>query len=229
MAPASDVAASAWWTVALALTVRGGSLGALGAGAAVSAAVLSRPNLAPIAVMLGGFWIWRTVRGAGEGRPVILPLALFAGAAVPGCLAVAAINQYLAGIAVPFRLRARRGAVSTGERRSELDRYPRWLVQTQTLFIRRRWRHCSFARGRRQISGLFALIASWLLSVAAVVWLSYLYIPFGRTSDLPLPLPAYRRCSCSVAVTIEVLPRDCPRPCARAAAALIVCPRWPAG
>jgi asparagine N-glycosylation enzyme membrane subunit Stt3 len=46
MAPASDVAATAWWTVALALTVRGGSLGALGAGAAVSAAVLTRGRCA---------------------------------------------------------------------------------------------------------------------------------------------------------------------------------------
>ena len=153
MAPASDVAATAWWTVALALTVRGGSLGALGAGAAVSAAVMTRPNLVPIARGAGGFWIWRHGPWSRrEDRPVVLPLALFAGAAVPGCLAVAAINQYLYGSPVRFGYEPVDVLYQLANAGPNLDRYPRWLVQTQTPFILLALAAPFFAGGRRQRS-----------------------------------------------------------------------------
>jgi hypothetical protein len=228
MAPASDVAATAWWTVALALTVRGGPLGALGAGGAVSAAVLTRPNLVPIAVVLGGFWIWRTVREAGEGRPAVLPLALFVGAALPGCLAVAAINQYLYGS--PFRSGYEPVEVlyQLANAGPNLDRYPRWLVQTQTPFILLALAAPFFAWGRRQRSPLLAVDrVVLLLSVAAVVGLSYLfYLPFGRDewTYLRFLLPAYPPLLVlSVAVAIEVLDLAIARDHARTAAALIAC------
>jgi hypothetical protein len=73
MVPASDVAAAAWWTTALALTIRGGSMAALGAGAAVSVAVLTRPNLVPLTIVVGLFQIWRVVRG---DRNAVRALAL---------------------------------------------------------------------------------------------------------------------------------------------------------
>jgi hypothetical protein len=216
MAPASDVAAAAWWTVALALTVRGGSLEALGAGAAVSAAVLTRPNLVPLAVVLGVCWLWRAFRAAAGERRAILPLALFAGAALPGCLAVAAINQYLYGSPLRSGYEPVEVLYQLANAGPNLDRYPRWLMQTQTPFI------------------LLALAApvfvrrSWLLlSFAAVVLLSYLfYLPFGREEWIYLRflLPAYPPLLVlSVAVTIETLGMAIARDRARAAAALIVC------
>ena len=228
MAPASDVAATAWWTVALVLTVRGGSLAALGAGVAVSAAVLTRPNLVPIAVVLGGFWIWRAIRGASEGRPVVLPLALFAGAAVPGCLAVAAINQYLYGSPLRFGYEPVDVLYQLANAGPNLDRYPRWLVQTQTPFILLALAAPFFARGRRQRSPHFALDrVVLLLSVAAVVWLSYLfYLPFGRDewTYLRFLLPAYPPLLVlSVAVTIEVLGLAIVRDGARITATVIAC------
>jgi hypothetical protein len=228
MAPASDVAATAWWTVALALTVRGGPLGALGAGAAVSAAVLTRPNLVPIAVVLGGFWIWRAVRGAGDGRPVILPLALFAGAALPGWLAVAAINQYLYGSSFRFGYEPVEVLYQLANAGPNLDRYPRWLVQTQTPFMLLALAAPFFAFSRRQRSLLFTVDrVVLLLSAAAVVWLSYLfYLPFGRDewTYLRFLLPAYPPLLVlSVAVTIEVLGFAIASDRARTAAALIVC------
>ena len=228
MAPASDVAATAWWTVALALTVRGGSLGALGAGAAVSAAVLTRPNLVPIGVVLGGFWMWRTVRGADEGRRRLLPLTLFVAATVPGCFAVAAINQYLYGSPFRFGYEPVEVLYQLANAGPNLDRYPRWLIQTQTPFILLALAAPFFAYGRRQGSRRFAVDrVVLLLSVAAVVWLSYLfYLPFGRDEWIYLRflLPAYPPLLVlSVAVTIEVLGLAIARDGARTAAALIVC------
>ena len=228
MAPASDVAATAWWTVALALTVRGGSLRALGAGAAVSAAVMTRPNLLPIGVVLGGFWIWRTMRGAGETGARVLPLALFACAAVPGCVAVGAINQYLYGSPVRFGYEPVDVLYQLANAVPNLDRYPRWLVQTQTPFILLALAAPFFAGAPREVSRLFAVDrVVLLLSVAAVVWLSYLfYLPFGRDewTYLRFLLPAYPPLLVlSVAVTIEVLGLAIRRDRVRTAAALIVC------
>lgn len=49
--PMSDVPAAAWWMLALALAPRRGRLAALAAGLAVTMAVLTRPNLAPLAIV----------------------------------------------------------------------------------------------------------------------------------------------------------------------------------
>jgi hypothetical protein len=222
MAPASDVAATAWWTVALALTVRGGSLEAFGAGAAVSAAVLTRPNLAPLGIVLGVCWVWRAFRGADRGRRAILPFALFAGAALPGCLAVASINQYLYGSPLRSGYEPVEVLYQLANAGPNLDRYPRWLMQTQTPFILLALAAPFFAdrRGGRQRSWL-------LLSFAVVVLLSYLfYLPFGREEWIYLRflLPAYPPLLVlSVAVTIETLSVAIARERASTAAALIVC------
>jgi len=132
MVPASDVAASAWWTTALVLTIRGGALASLGAGAAVSLAVLTRPNLAPLAVVVGLFHVWRVVQGRADAAR---GLVLFTGAAVPGCLALAAINQYLYGSPLSSGYEPFNVLYALTNVGPNLDRYPRWLMQTQTPFI----------------------------------------------------------------------------------------------
>jgi 4-amino-4-deoxy-L-arabinose transferase-like glycosyltransferase len=130
MVPASDVAAAAWWTTALALTIRGGSMAALGAGAAVSVAVLTRPNLVPLAIVVGLFQVWRVVRG---DRNAVRALALFTVSAVPGVwLSPRSISTLR--VAVQFGVWELEQPVCPDERWSNLDRYPR-LMQTQTPFM----------------------------------------------------------------------------------------------
>ena len=212
MAPASDVAATAWWTMALALTVRGGPLAALGAGAAVSFAVLTRPNLVPLAAVVGLFWAWRVLRRDRRGAT---SLALFTGAAVPGCLAVAAINQYLYGSPLSSGYESFAVLYALANAGPNLDRYPRWLMQTQTPFILLGLVGPWFmrARGDRRTPGgpLAADHIVLLLSFAAVVMLSYLfYIPFGRDEWIYLRflLPAYPPLLVlAVAVTVAALGR----------------------
>ena len=51
--PMSDIAAAAWWTTALFLVWRPGRLAAFGAGLATAAAILTRPNLVPLAIVPG--------------------------------------------------------------------------------------------------------------------------------------------------------------------------------
>jgi hypothetical protein len=217
MAPASDVAATAWWTTALVLTMRGGLAGALCAGAAVSLAVLTRPNLVPLAVIVGLFWIWRAVRGEQNAARFV---AVFAGAAVPGCLAVAAINQSLYGSPLNSGYGTFQALYALGYAIPNLDRYPRWLLQTQTPFIVLALAAPIFSRPGRAHVVL-------LLSFAAVVMLSYLfYLPFGRHEWVYLRflLPAYPPLLVlAVAVTIEASRLVSARDPARTAGALIIC------
>src|SRR5439155_4744679 len=89
--PVSDVPVAAWWTVALALAVRHGAWSAIGAGLATSMAILTRPNLAPLAAVLGAFSAWRVVRPDENRREALQVFALYVIALLPGCLAVAAL------------------------------------------------------------------------------------------------------------------------------------------
>jgi hypothetical protein len=230
MAPASDVAATAWWTTAIALTVKGGSWAALGAGAAVSLAVLTRPNLVPLAMVVGLFWIGRALRNRRNGRPEALPLALFVGAAVPGCLAVAAINQHLYGSPWSSGYQPLGTLYALANAGPNLDRYPRWLMQTQTPFICLALMAPLFGRARGEVRHSRPLAAGHvrlLLSFAAVVLLSYLfYIPFGREewTYLRFLLPAYPPLLVlAVAVAVEIVNLATARESVRVAAVLILC------
>ena len=51
--PLSDVPAAALWGMALWVAARGGMASAAGAGAAVALAIVTRPNIAPLAVVVG--------------------------------------------------------------------------------------------------------------------------------------------------------------------------------
>ena len=54
-APMSVLAAAAWWTLALALLFSGTNVAALGSGVVAGIAVLTRPNLVPLAIVPGAY------------------------------------------------------------------------------------------------------------------------------------------------------------------------------
>lgn len=86
--PTSDVPVTAWWACALALLLVDGQAAAFGAGVAVSAAVLTRPNLALVVVVPGVFLFGRAMSDAGARRR----LMFFAAGLVPGYAGVASLN-----------------------------------------------------------------------------------------------------------------------------------------
>ena len=76
--PMSDVPAMAWWTLAAACALRRTSLAAAGAGAAAGVAVMTRPSLAPLVLLMGAVaWGWpRTAPSSRfEARRVVAFLA----------------------------------------------------------------------------------------------------------------------------------------------------------
>jgi hypothetical protein len=210
MAPASDIAATAWWTSTLALAVRDSRLAAFGAGLAASFAILTRPNLVPLAAIVGLWFVWRVLRGNEDRRRAMTQLALFILAAVPGCLAVAAINTHLYGSPLRSGYEALDALYAFVNAGPNLDRYPRWLMQTQTPFVCLALAAPVFSRTRprpRETPPLAPRHVALLLSFVAVVFLSYLfYRPFGREewTYLRFLLPAYPALLIlAVAVTTE--------------------------
>jgi len=87
--PMSDVPATAWWLLAWVLVLSPGGASAFGAGLAVSAALLVRPNLVPLAALL--------IAVAAIAAPRRRRAMLLAAGLIPGCVAVAALNAYWYG------------------------------------------------------------------------------------------------------------------------------------
>jgi hypothetical protein len=134
--PVSDVPAAAWWTLSLLLVLHTTRWAALGAGAAASMAILTRPNLVSLAAAIGAFYLWRLWRAApSERRRAWMHVVLFLLATIPGCVAVAALNNYLYGSPLSSGYAPFHELYQWKHVPFNLDRYPRWLLQIQTPFI----------------------------------------------------------------------------------------------
>jgi hypothetical protein len=202
--PVSDVPATAWWAVSLALLVQGSSIASFGAGLAASMAIVTRPNLVLVATVPGVFRLLPAVRAHLHARrAAVTRLALFVAGVLPGCLAIAFINQYLYGSPLRSGYAPFQELYAWGNAVPNLELYPRWLLERQPFIY-------------------LALLAPWaarrtakhmwlLLAVPAVVFLSYLfYIPFGRGEwgYLRFLLPGYPALLVlAAAVTLEGVTR----------------------
>jgi hypothetical protein len=96
-APMSDLPAAAWWALAMALAAADRDDAALGAGIASSLAIVTRPNLTPIAVIAGGLLVWRLFAAGSPRWRVIRHVLLFALPVIAACLTIAALNRALWG------------------------------------------------------------------------------------------------------------------------------------
>jgi hypothetical protein len=177
--PVSDVPASAWWALSLAFGSSESPVAALASGAAASLAIVTRPNLVPLAAVVIAFMAGR--------HDVVRRLALFACGVVPGCVALAAINWCLYGS--PFRsgYAELHTLYAWSNAMPNLDRYPRWFVSSETPFM-------CLAFAAPWLAGRNRRRAVLLLTFAAIVFVSYLfYRPFGRDDAeyLRFLLPAY--------------------------------------
>ena len=229
--PVSDVAATSWWTISLALTVAGSPLAALGAGLAASMAVLTRPNLVPLGAVIALFGVWRIVlAGPNDRRRAVRWLVLFVVGMIPGCLAVAGINQYLHGSPLESGYWEPGRLYSWGNVLPNVGRYLGWLGHTSALYIGLALAAPWLAR-RSSTEGADAPLRRdhvWLLlAFSAAVFLSYLfYVPWGRQEwgYLRFVLPSYPALIVlSVAVASELLKRVSQRDGVRLGLALAVC------
>jgi hypothetical protein len=96
-APMSDIATAAWWTLVLVLLPRESSSSALLMGLAAGAAILTRPNLVPLALVPGGVLMWNLLTRHPARGPAAMRLILFAIGPVVASLTIAFLNLYWYG------------------------------------------------------------------------------------------------------------------------------------
>lgn len=192
-APMSDIPAAAWWTVALVLAARQARSSALLSGLAVSAAILTRPNLVPLAIVPAAALIWpREMRRAGR-RPDWRRGVLFALGTVPGAAAVAILNSYWYGSPVESGYGQLAGTFYRWEYfAANAVRYPVWLGESQGILVFAAvaapllWRHRLRPLDHPAVM-LLACTAFVVLTYACYAF----YLPFDAWWVLRFLLPAF--------------------------------------
>jgi hypothetical protein len=188
----SDVPATAWWAWTFALLLFPGRLTSLAAGCAAGLAILTRPNLIPLAIVPVGVLIWEALRDRSA-----LPrhrAVLFAVGTVPAGLLLAWTNDYWYGSV----LTSGHGAVSDHFQwtniQPNLSRYPVWLLQSLTPAVGLA-PAAPFVAGRLRpkvtLQTTRRWMVAWLTFAAGVVFAYLFYKPWNDVGYLRFLLPAY--------------------------------------
>jgi hypothetical protein len=178
MNPMTDVPVAAAWTAALVATAAGWPAAA---GAASAAALVIRPNLAPVALILAG-WILLAQRGRW---------LRFAGAVLPGIFLVTAINASIYESPLVSGYGTLAELYSVRHLAANLRQFGRWIHETQTAAILL-LPLIFFAAPRLHPPPLVPHGRLLLGGVAAAIVGSYLfYVPFDAWWYLRFLLPAW--------------------------------------
>ena len=218
-APMSDIAATACWTLALLLVPRASRTSALIAGFATGLAILTRPNLVPLAIVPGGLLLW-TVMGHRQTRALAMSrLGLFAIGPVLSALTVAYLNDYWYGSPTSSGYGALAGELFRWSFFwPNLTSYSRSLLQTQSVAL-------VLAAAGPFIAGGAAAVTCACFVVATYLCYAF-FLPIDVWWTLRLFLPAYPALFAVMSVAVLRLPERLPlRPRAMAPillAALVV-------
>jgi hypothetical protein len=213
-APMSDIPAAAWWTLALTLVIFDRTSAAAVAGLAAGLAILTRPNLVPLAVVPAALLAWPIVRNRRLDRTAVARVALFAAGVGAGCLAVAALNTHWYGAPTASGYGSLDRYFSWQHWRMNIERYPMWLVETHTPIIAAALAGPFLVRRRATMTGARVgpvAIAVTAAAFAGVVFGCYLfYTPFDAWWYLRFLLPAFPIVMVFLAMAIHAFARLLP-------------------
>ncbi|HEX6973178.1 MAG TPA: hypothetical protein VF147_02190 [Vicinamibacterales bacterium] len=166
--PMSDVPAAACWLGALLLGARATSIASLGAGVMTALAILIRPNLAPLAILVAIPLL--------RPRAGIVPrLSAFAAPLVAGVLLLGWIQAVRYGSPLASGYGTLGDAFALANIAPNLARYPAWLTTTHTPFLWL-WLLAPAWFARRPAVRPFALV---IFMFVVAVWCAYLpYVYF---------------------------------------------------
>jgi hypothetical protein len=206
--PMSDVPVTAWWLLAIFLVSRNTPALIVSGGLAASAAILTRPNLVPLAAVLGMFVL---LSSAKEWRRRILNASLFSAAVIPGCIAVAVVNAKLYGSPLSSGYGDMSVLFDSSYFWTNLSQYSRWLLEMETpviLLAPAGW----FALRRLENSqddsrvGAGGRLSGVLVVFVVVLYGCYaVYVPFDNWTFLRFLLPAISLLLLCCAVTVSDL------------------------
>jgi hypothetical protein len=130
--PMSDVAAAALWMLTMACATGTKRRHLVMAGLAASGAILIRPNLVPLGVVVGLFLLFRAERTWTQR---IREAAIYAAWCAPGCVAVALVQSAFYGSPLVSGYGSFADLFAAGNVGPNLRRYLTWLWQSQTPLI----------------------------------------------------------------------------------------------
>jgi hypothetical protein len=183
--PMSDVPATAWWLTAVVTALGGSMLYAVLSGLAAAVAILTRPNLFPLAgLVLGLMLAQHGLNGVGVRRA-----AVFAVAALPGPIGVAIINNHLYGSPFASGYGTAETIYAGRNFATNLWQYPVWLVQTQTPFILLAFAAPILLR-RRGDAAAFRLSLFALIFFGGVLLMYLWYTPYPDWTFVRFLMPA---------------------------------------
>ncbi len=194
MQPMTDVPVAAAWSTAWFFLLGSSWRSAAAAGLATALAILIRPNLVPLAAILGAWYLLRRPRAGASrfGVPALGAFAWYTGMAAIGAVATAAINRRLYGSPFVSGYGDLAALFGWAHVLPNLRSYTAWLVEAQTPLalagvlavaapLRRFWPGVADRR-ILLISGLFVL----------VLWAQYVaYLEFDDWSYLRFLLPCW--------------------------------------
>jgi len=134
-APMGDVPVTAWWAIALALGMFHHPGAAFGSGLAVSLAILTRPNLAPLALIPLAPVVWEGVRHRTGLRRAIAWVAIYSAGVIPGCIVIATLHSAWYGSPFTSGYGSLDEIYHWGNALPNLARYPAWIVQSETPLV----------------------------------------------------------------------------------------------
>ena len=135
LAPMSDVPAMTWWLLAVVALTSVRRVAALAAGLAASAAILTRPNLAPLAVVLAIPLLWSAFRERTISGPAARRAVLFAVGVIPGCVAIGLLFNSLYGSPLQSGYDRFGAMYAWAHAWSNVPNYATWLIETATPLI----------------------------------------------------------------------------------------------
>jgi len=130
--PMSDVPAAALWMLAVACATGAKSRHVVLSGLATSAAILVRPNLLPLGVVIGLFLLLRPER---TWRHRVRDAVVYAACCVPGCAGVAAVQWAFYGSPLSSGYGSFSNLFSLDNSGPNLRRYLAWLWQAHTPLV----------------------------------------------------------------------------------------------
>lgn len=194
MQPMSDVPAAALWMLAVAAGTGTGKRSAAASGLATSAAIVMRPNLLPLGIVIGVYLLFRPER-TWDHR--MRAAATYAACCVPGCAIVALIQRSFYGSPLASGYGSLSILFAVEHIQPNAHRYFAWLWQTQTPAI------------------MLAVLAPWvlpgglvalLIAMFVVNFALYLpYVVFEDWSFLRFMLPTLPLLLILIAAVIDAL------------------------
>ncbi len=184
--PMSDVPAATFWLMSLVIALRPSSPAAAAlSGISAGIATLIRPNLAPLVLFSAGLVTWRPPSHASLRMRRLIAFAL---ACAPLVAVVAWVNHDLYGSFLTSGYGDTSSIFRWQNLRPNLQRYPRWLWETQGAYIAVFLLAVALPHGPKPETRTLRWIL--LAYIAAVFGCYVFYIPFDDWWYLRFVIPA---------------------------------------